>query len=82
MPTSPTTKSSQALLTLAKLVSGLALAWFAVFLALGSFGWLRLDLDDPAILAWDAGLSLCFFMQHSGMILRTARLLVSYSVLL
>jgi methanethiol S-methyltransferase len=65
--------SPRALLTWAKLVSGLAMALFAGFLALGSYGWINLGLGDPAILAWDTGLSFCFFLQHSGMIRRTFR---------
>lgn len=73
MPPKSSINSPRALLIWAKLVSGLALAVFALFLAVGAFGWWDFGFDDPAILAWDAGLSFCFFLQHSGMIRRTFR---------
>src|SRR5512143_1084944 len=39
------------------------LAW-----PLGSLGILDTRWPEPAVLGWDAGLSLLFFLQHSGMI--------------
>ncbi len=58
----------------------LALAWtamlagiaslllFGAFLWMGGLGLIDLGLSTPALLAWDAALSLLFFLQHSGMV--------------
>ncbi len=57
----------------AKLIIALAIAWgvgsvvlFAV-LPLGSLS-IALPWSEPALLGWDAALSVLFFIQHSGMI--------------
>lgn len=44
-----------------------ALLWFAVFLLIGSFSVWDLGLDGFAVLLFDSGLSLLFFLQHSIM---------------
>ena len=44
------------------------MAAFAVFLFAGPFGVVELDLNLPGVIATNAGLSLVFFIQHSGMV--------------
>jgi methanethiol S-methyltransferase len=55
-----------ALLALAYLTASLSMLLFAF----GLGGWVDLRLSDAAALAWDAGLSVAFFAQHSVMVRR------------
>ena len=52
----------------AALASGIASVILFVAAPVGSLRAARLPWSEPALLAWDAGLSLLFFLQHSGMI--------------
>jgi protein-S-isoprenylcysteine O-methyltransferase Ste14 len=52
------------------LVLALSLIGFGLFLATGPFEVVPLGLGSRAALAWDAALSLAFFVQHSTMIRR------------
>ena len=52
----------------AALASGIASVTLFVAAPVGSFRAVRLSWSEPALLAWNAGLSLLFFLQHSGMI--------------
>jgi protein-S-isoprenylcysteine O-methyltransferase Ste14 len=56
------------LLVLSVLVGGGSLLAFGLFLAFGPFETVPLGLEPWAALAWDAGLCLVFFIQHSGMV--------------
>lgn len=60
-------------LALSVLLGGTSLLVFGLVLALGPFELVPLGLAPGAALAWDAGLSLVFFVQHSGMIRRPFR---------
>jgi protein-S-isoprenylcysteine O-methyltransferase Ste14 len=60
----------QVLSILSIVIGGGSLAVFGVFLWAGSFELVSLGFSRLAILGWDAGLSLAFFVQHSGMIRR------------
>ena len=53
---------------LARILGGMSLLVFAIFLFAGSFNLLEMHLDESGVLWFDAGLSLLFFIQHSGMI--------------
>jgi len=55
------------------LLGGGSLFLFALFLFWGSLGLVDLGLATPAALCFDAGLSLIFFVQHSGMIRTSCR---------
>ncbi len=46
---------------------------FVAFLWIGDFGLLDLRLSESAILTWNAGLCLLFFVQHSGMVRKSFR---------
>jgi protein-S-isoprenylcysteine O-methyltransferase Ste14 len=61
------------ILVLAVVCGGGSLLLFSVFLVWRAPGFLRLGWSEPAVLGWDAGLSLLFFVQHSGMIRRPFR---------
>jgi protein-S-isoprenylcysteine O-methyltransferase Ste14 len=61
------------ILVLSALLGGVSLLGFVLVLALGPFELVPLGLSSPAALAWDAGLCLVFFVQHSGMIRRPFR---------
>ncbi len=58
---------------LAGLLGGGSLVAFAAFLYAGSFGLTSLRLGQNGALLLDAGLSLLFFIQHSGMVRRPFR---------
>lgn len=58
---------------LAGLLGGGSLVAFTVFLYGGSFGLVLPDLSHSGALWLDAGLSLLFFLQHSGMVRRPFR---------
>ena len=58
---------------LAGLLGGGALIAFAVFLYMGPFGLTTLGSGRGGVLCLDAGLSLLFFAQHSGMVRRPFR---------
>lgn len=60
-------------LVLSALLGSVSLLGFGLVLALGPFELVPLGLATPAALAWDAGLCLVFFAQHSGMIRRPVR---------
>ena len=61
------------ILVLSALLGGVSLLGFGLVLALGPFELVPLGLSSSAALAWDAGLCLVFFVQHSGMIRRPLR---------
>ncbi len=55
-------------------VSGtVSLVFFVVFLSVGSFHLIQLDLSFSVALAWNTLLSAVFFIQHSGMVRRFFR---------
>jgi protein-S-isoprenylcysteine O-methyltransferase Ste14 len=45
----------------------------ALWAADGSFASVRMEWSDTTLLLWDAGLSLAFFLQHSGMVRKSFR---------
>jgi len=53
---------------LARILGGISLLAFIIFLLVGSLNLLDMHLDERGVLWFDAGLSLLFFIQHSGMI--------------
>jgi len=53
---------------LARILGGMSLLAFIIFLFVGSFNLLNMHLDESEVLWLDAGLSFLFFIQHSGMI--------------
>ena len=53
---------------LARILGGMSLLVFGIFLFVGSLNILDMHLDESEVLWFDAGLSLLFFIQHSGMI--------------
>ena len=53
---------------LARILGGMSLLVFMIFLFVGSLNLLDMHLDESGVLWFDAGLSLLFFIQHSGMI--------------
>ena len=53
---------------LARILGGMSLLVFIIFLFVGSLNLLDMHLDESGVLWFDAGLSLLFFIQHSGMI--------------
>ena len=60
--------TSYIMIGLAQIFGGISLLVFAIFLFAGSFNLLQMHLDESGVLWFDAGLSLLFFIQHSGMI--------------
>jgi protein-S-isoprenylcysteine O-methyltransferase Ste14 len=56
------------MISLARILGGLSLLLFIIFLFVGSLNLLDMHLDESGVLWFDAGLSLLFFIQHSGMI--------------
>jgi len=58
---------------LARILGGMSLLVFMIYLFVGSLNLLDMHLDESGILWLDAGLSLFFFIQHSGMIRRPFR---------
>jgi protein-S-isoprenylcysteine O-methyltransferase Ste14 len=57
----------------ALLLGGGSLVVFTLFLFFGSFNLVNLGLGQGGVLLLDAGLSLLFFLQHSGMVRRKFR---------
>ena len=53
---------------MARILGGMSLLVFIIFLFAGSLNLLDMHLDESEVLWLDAGLSLLFFIQHSGMI--------------
>ncbi len=53
---------------LARILGGMSLLVFMTYLFVGSLNLLDMHLDEGGVLWVDAGLSLLFFIQHSGMI--------------
>ena len=53
---------------LARILGGMSLLVFMIFLFVGSLNLFDMHLDESEILWFDAGLSFLFFIQHSGMI--------------
>ncbi len=58
---------------LARSLGGVSLLVFMIYLFVGSLNLLDMRLDESGILWCDAGLSLLFFIQHSGMIRKPFR---------
>lgn len=58
---------------LTRILGGMSLLVFMVFLFLGSLNLFDPRLDESELLLFDAGLSLLFFIQHSGMIRKPFR---------
>jgi protein-S-isoprenylcysteine O-methyltransferase Ste14 len=56
------------MIALARILGGMSLLIFIIFLLVGSLNLLDMHLDESKVLWFDAGLSLLFFIQHSGMI--------------
>ncbi len=50
-----------------------SLLLFGLFLWTGAFGILNMRMTENALLSWDAGLCLLFFLQHSGMVRKSFR---------
>jgi protein-S-isoprenylcysteine O-methyltransferase Ste14 len=61
------------LLVFSVLLGGVSLLVFGLVLAFGPFEIVPLGLGTGAALAWDGGLSLVFFLQHSVMVRRSFR---------
>jgi protein-S-isoprenylcysteine O-methyltransferase Ste14 len=53
---------------LARILGEVSLLAFIIFLFVGALNLLEMDLSESGVLWFDAGLSLLFFIQHSGMI--------------
>jgi protein-S-isoprenylcysteine O-methyltransferase Ste14 len=60
--------TSYIMIGLARILGGMSLLIFAIFLFVGSLNLLDMHLDEGGVLWSNAGLSLLFFIQHSGMI--------------
>lgn len=73
MDTSSHRYAAYALLGLACLIGAGSLLAFTVFLFIGPFNLVNLGLDQSTLLGVDAGLSLLFFLQHSGMVRKSSR---------
>jgi len=59
---------------LTRILGGVSLLLFIIFLFVGSLDLVDMHLDEREVLWLDAGLSLLFFIQHSGMVRRPFRL--------
>ena len=59
---------------LARILGALSLLPFILFLFVGSLNLLDMHLDEREVLWVDAGLSLLFFLQHSGMVRKPFRI--------
>ncbi len=57
----------------AQILGGVSLLLFGIFLFWGPLNLLHMHLDENRLLLFDAGLSLLFFVQHSGMIRKPFR---------
>jgi methanethiol S-methyltransferase len=73
MHTSNHSYAAYLLLGFTCLVGGGSLIAFMVFLFVGPFNLIDLGLDQSTLLGVDAGLSLLFFLQHSGMVRKSFR---------
>ena len=51
---------------LARILGGMSLLAFIIFLLVGSLNLLDMHLDESGVLWLDAGLSLLFFIQHES----------------
>ncbi len=58
---------------LARILGGMSLLLFLIFLFHGPLNLLNLHLAETGVLWFDAGLSLLFFIQHSGMVRKPFR---------
>ena len=58
---------------LARILGGMSLLVFMIYLFVGSLNLFGMHLDESGLLLFDAGLSLLFFVQHSGMIRKPFR---------
>jgi protein-S-isoprenylcysteine O-methyltransferase Ste14 len=58
---------------LARILGGMSLLVFMIYLFVGSLNLLNMHLDESGVLWLDAWLSLLFFIQHSGMIRKPFR---------
>jgi methanethiol S-methyltransferase len=58
---------------LARILGGVSLLVFMIYLFVGSLNLLDMHLHESAVLWLDAGISLLFFIQHSGMIRKPFR---------
>jgi hypothetical protein len=61
------------IICLAVFFGGSSLVAFLLFLLIGSPELIGLKFGASEVLWWDAGLSLTFFIQHSGMVRRPVR---------
>ncbi len=61
------------MISLARILGGMSLLVFMIYLFWGSLNLLSMHLDENGVLWLDAGLSLLFFTQHSGMIRKPFR---------
>ncbi len=61
------------MINLARILGGMSLFVFTIFLFVGSLNLLDMRLGESGLLLFDAGLSLLFFIQHSGMIRKPFR---------
>ena len=59
------------------ILSSSSLIAFAAFLYVGHLNLVNLGLDEPQALFFNAGLSLAFFIQHSGMVRKSFRQFLS-----
>lgn len=62
------------MITLSYFLGGGSLLIFCAFCYFGSLHVVKLELTTPKILFFDAGLSLAFFLQHSGMVRKSFQL--------
>ncbi len=56
------------MIVLARILGGMSLLVFLIFLFVGSLNLVNMHFDESGVVWFDAGLSLLFFIQHSGMI--------------
>jgi protein-S-isoprenylcysteine O-methyltransferase Ste14 len=61
------------MISLARIFGGMSLLVFMIFLFVGSLNLLDMHLGESGLLLLDAGLSVLFFIQHSGMIRKSFR---------
>jgi protein-S-isoprenylcysteine O-methyltransferase Ste14 len=65
--------SAYTVMALAVVLGSGSILALTVFLWIGPFGWVDLDLEPGTVLAWDAMLAVAFCLQHSIMIRRGFR---------
>ena len=68
---------ASSILVLATFAGSVSMLLFVVFLYIGSLHLVHMGLSEPGVLAWDGMLSVVFFVQHSGMIRRRFRTMLS-----